>query len=135
MAGAAPAAPSGRFNATSAAARITIKATTIAMKRFMTTPSLRPRIQFAATRAGGDHVLERIGILNQRGPIHGQTSQAYAGRREDGVGERRRRDGSAYLTKPSRGLIALDAVQFDRRGFVDTQASVIVEIALLDGAM
>src|SRR3984893_14935670 len=35
IAGAAPAAPSVRFNATSAAARIAIKTTTIATKRFM----------------------------------------------------------------------------------------------------
>src|SRR5207245_2754091 len=64
-----------------------------------------------------------------------QFANALAGRREDGVGDRRHHRLGSGLADSPRGLGAPHEMHFDHRGLVDAQHPVVVEVVLLDAAV
>ena len=89
----------------------------------------------------------RVPVLGRRGAIprlqcgasaqlvRSTEAQPHAGRGEDGVAERGCRDGGADLAEAAGRLGALDAIDLDLRRLVHPQIAVVVEVALLDGAV
>src|SRR5262245_47013772 len=67
--------------------------------------------------------------------LQGQLPDSPAGRGEDRVGQRGRRDRGPGFADPARRFQVADQMHFDGRGLVDPHHANVVEVGLLDAAV